>query len=53
MIALDTNILVRYLVNDDRVQAKSVQALSEGLIANAVWEFSFLNRSKKWRTRRK
>ncbi len=47
MIALDTNILIRYLVNDDRVQARSVQPLLEGLIANAGWKLSFLNRSEK------
>lgn len=31
MIALDTNILIRYLVNDDRGQAAAARALLEGL----------------------
>ena len=31
VIALDTNILVRYLVNDDVGQAEAAQALLEGL----------------------
>ena len=31
MIALDTNVLVRYLVNDDPMQAEAAQALLEGL----------------------
>ena len=31
MIALDTNVLVRYLVDDDAEQAKAARALLEGL----------------------
>ena len=31
MIALDTNVLVRFLVNDDPVQAEAARALLEGL----------------------
>ncbi|MCE2467543.1 MAG: type II toxin-antitoxin system VapC family toxin [Caldilineaceae bacterium] len=31
MIALDTNVLVRYLVNDDPLQAEEARALLEGL----------------------
>ena len=31
MIALDTNVLVRYLVNDDAEQAEAARALLEGL----------------------
>ena len=31
MIALDTNVLVRYLVNDDVEQAEAARALLEGL----------------------
>ena len=34
MIALDTNILVRYLVRDDQQQAESARALLESLTAN-------------------
>lgn len=35
MIALDTNVLVRYLVNDVREQAAAARALLEGLTAQA------------------
>ena len=31
MIALDTNVLVRYLVDDDAEHAKAVRTLPEGL----------------------
>ena len=31
MIALDTNILVRYLVDDDAEQARAARTLLEGL----------------------
>ncbi len=31
MIAVDTNVLVRYLVNDDAAQASAARALLEGL----------------------
>lgn len=34
MIALDTNVIVRYLVNDDAEQAEAAQALLEGLTAD-------------------
>ena len=33
MIALDTNVLVRYLVDDDAEQAQAARTLLEGLTA--------------------
>lgn len=34
MIALDTNVIVRYLVNDDAEQAEAARALLEGMTAD-------------------
>ena len=40
MYALDTNILVRFLVNDDQVQAKQVHQLFQQLEQNPMCQDS-------------